>query len=112
MFEGCSSLNMLYLSFFDTKNVENMNSVFANCSSLTKIENNFRTDKAISLKKMFHSCVSLTELHLNYFDTSKIEQSGLESVFDNCTNLNLFIDVDKCSNLVKLIPEYVNVTDI
>ena len=111
MFNNCSSILNIDLNFFETENVENMNSIFENCVSLESLDiNNFKTNKSKTLKKMFYECKSLKSLYLPYFDTRKIDDSGLVSVFDNCTNLNLFIDLDKCPNLV--IPKYVNVTDI
>ncbi len=90
-----------------------MNSTFANCSSLEELDiKNFKTEKVVSLNKMFYSCESLKSLYLPNFDTSKIQDYGLKSVFDNCIKLNLYIDTDKCSNLIRLKPDYVNVTDI
>ena len=112
MFEGCSSLKSLNLSHFITENVENMNSAFANCSSLITLPNMFSTNKAKTLNKMFYACESLEYLHLPYFDTSNINISDLESVFDDCYKLNLYIDVDKCKNLVSTIPSYVKIYNI
>ena len=71
------------------------------------------TDNLKTLNKMFYNCESLQYLYLPYFDTSKIkEESKFDSVFENCTSLNLYIDFEKNENLIKLIPEYVNKTDI
>jgi surface protein len=111
MFNNCSSLENIEFQNFETENVENMNSVFEKCISLKSLNiDNFKTNKLTTMKKMFFDCESLNRLYLPYFDTKNIDDDGLVSVFDNCTSLNLFIDLDKCSNLI--IPEYVNVTDI
>ena len=113
MFNECSNLTKLNFSFFNTENVENMNYAFAECISMIELNiNNLKTSKVQSLNKMFYSCKNLKELYLPYLDTRKVSISGLSSVFDNCTSLNLFIDYEKCSNLINLIPEYINVTDI
>ena len=37
MFYNCSSLNTISLVYYDTQKVENMNSLFAYCSSSTEI---------------------------------------------------------------------------
>lgn len=114
MYSECSSLINLDLSFFITNNIENMNSMFSNCKSLKELNiTNFMTDNLKTLNKMFYNCESLQYLYLPYFDTSKIkEESKFDSVFENCTSLNLYIDFEKNENLIKLIPEYVNKTDI
>ena len=113
MFYGCSSLENLDLSSFDTFSVMNMEMLFYECASLTSLEiSNFKTTNANNLKFMFYKCSSLTSLNLPYFDTSYISEENLSSMFDECTKLNLYINPKKCQNLFSIIPEYVTVYNI
>ena len=113
IFSGCTSLESLDLSFFDTSNVINMESSFYECSSLTSLEiSNFKTTKDSNLKYMFYSCSSLTSLNLPNFDTTGINDENLSSMFEKCSKLNLYINTEKCSNLISLIPSYVKVHNI
>ena len=53
MFCGCSSLNSINLSSFNTSNVTNMSGMFFNCSSLkkSKIISNKRDNKLLNEMK-------------------------------------------------------------
>ena len=50
MFEGCSSLNSINLFNFNTKNVTNMSSMFADCKNLKK--ENISIKEKNSLKRI------------------------------------------------------------
>ena len=113
MFFGCSSLENLDLSFFDTSEVSSMEMAFYGCISLTSLEiSNFYTISTNNLKFMFYQCSSLTSLNLPHFDTSKISEDNLFSIFDECKQLNLYINTLKCSNLISVIPSYVKIYNI
>ena len=87
MFKGCSQLEEIDLSHFDTSNVEDMNNMFAECFFLKYLNLSFvNTSKVRSFKTMFDTCESLTSLDLSYFDTSKVE--NMDSMFSGCNSLN------------------------
>ncbi len=58
MFQGCSMLNSLDLSGFDTKNVTNMSYMFDDCSNLevVYVGDNWNTASVTSSKDMFYGC--------------------------------------------------------
>ena len=57
MFYGCSSLNELNLSNFNTDNVTDMESMFSLCSSLKELNlSNFNTNKVTNMGSMFSGC--------------------------------------------------------
>ena len=113
LFSDCISLKSLDLSSFNTTNVIYFESAFSNCTSLTSLDiSSFSTQRANSISKMFYLCSSLTSLYLPNFDTSEIEDYGLDSVFNGSTHLTLSINREKCSNLIKKIPDYVTIKDI
>ena len=60
---------------------------------------------------MFNSCSSLTSLSLPYFDTSNLKENEMTSIFEGCTNLKLLLDQEKCSNLINILPDYIEIID-
>ena len=88
--------------------------MFNNCNSLTSLNfSNLKTSSVESIKYMFYNCTSLTSLSLPDLDTRKIDDNeNMESVFEGCTHLVLSIKRDQCSNLLNLIPEYVQINDL
>lgn len=58
MFQGCSKLKSLDLSGFDTKNVTNMSYMFDDCSNLevVYVGENWNTSSVTSSKDMFYGC--------------------------------------------------------
>ena len=74
------------LDFILTNNATNMNSMFAGCRSLTKLDvSEFNTSNVLSMQSMFKGCESLTELELAGFDTAKVV--SLSSMFEGCESL-------------------------
>ena len=73
MFAGCSSLEYLDLSSFDTSNVESMSRMFADSSYMSLNLSSFNTSKVNGMKEMFYGCSSLEYLDLSSFDTSNVE---------------------------------------
>ena len=62
MFYGCSSLNNLNLSNFNTKNVISMSVMFNSCSSLNNLNlSNFNTQNVPYMSDMFLGCSSLNK---------------------------------------------------
>ncbi|MBQ9521079.1 MAG: BspA family leucine-rich repeat surface protein [Oscillospiraceae bacterium] len=75
----------------DTSNVEYMNYMFSNCSSLTELDvSSFDTSKVSYMMYTFHSCSSLTTLDLSGWDTSHVtEMHNMFSYSSKLTTLNL-----------------------
>ena len=60
MFRGCSSLNSINLSSFNTSNVTNMSYMFYGCSSLNSINvSSFNISNVTDMCGMFYGCSSL-----------------------------------------------------
>ena len=86
MFEGCSSLSSLNLSSFNTSNVTCMSGIFSGCSSLSSLNlSSFNTSNVTSMSCMFHGCSSLMSLDLSTFNTSNV--TSMNSMFSGCHNL-------------------------
>ena len=66
MFNGCTSLQELNLTNFNTENVIFMDGMFSGCQSLKELNlANFNTNKVISMDNMFYDCQSLKELNIS-----------------------------------------------
>ena len=60
MFYGCSSLESIDLSSFNTTNVMNMSALFDKCSSLESLDlSSFNTTNVTDISDMFNDCCSL-----------------------------------------------------
>ena len=91
MFCGCSSLNKLNLSNFNTQNVTNMACMFSDCCSLTNLNlSNFNTQNVTNMRCLFNNCYSLKNLNVSNFNTQKVIY--MDYMFSGCSslkNLNL-----------------------
>ena len=86
MFEKCSLLKTLDLTSFKTKNVINMDNMFDNCSSLKSLDlSNFDTSNARNIADMFARCYSMKSVNLSSFDTKNI--IDMNNVFSRCKSL-------------------------
>ena len=86
MFTGCSSLQELDLSGFDTSSVTDMGGMFNGCSSLQELDfSEFDTSSVTSMRNMFSGCSSLQELDLSGFDTSSV--TDMMEMFSRCRSL-------------------------
>ena len=91
MFCGCRNILEIDFSFFDTKNVINMNSMFKYCSSLKYINlSSFNTSKVCDMSEMFCNCISLYNLDISTFDTKNV--TNMNGMFADCRNL-LYADL-------------------
>ena len=86
IFEGTDHKSISIIAC-DTKNIEKMNRMFANCKSLEKLEfgKSFNTSNVRDMKGMFYRCSSLTKLDLKNFNTKNV--TNMEGMFCNCSNL-------------------------
>ncbi len=99
MFYGCSKLEALDLSSFNTSNVTNMNLMFSGCSSLTQLNmSSFNTSSLTSMREMFRECVNLEEIDLTSFDTSNV--TDVNFAF-NCSK----VYTDENHNSIELDPK-------
>ena len=86
MFCGCSSINEIDLSNFDTSEITNMYGIFYGCSSLTSLNlSNFNTSIVTDMSSMFSLCSSLTSLNLSNFNTSIVKD--ISFMFSHCSSL-------------------------
>ena len=86
MFSGCSSLQSINLSSFNTINVNNMSYMFYGCSSLQSIDlSSFNTTNVNNLSYMFSGCSSLQSIDLSSFNTTKVK--NMVCMFDGCSSL-------------------------
>lgn len=92
MFSNCTSLETLDLSSFNTEKVTNMSEMFVGSTNLRTINlpKGFIGSNVTALNGMFRGCVSLTELDLSGSNAEKVKNMG--SMFYGCvalSNLNL-----------------------
>lgn len=92
MFSNCTSLETLDLSSFNTEKVTNMSEMFVGSTNLRTINlpKGFIGSNVTDLNGMFRGCVSLTELDLSGSNAEKVKDMG--SMFNGCvalSNLNL-----------------------
>jgi surface protein len=96
MFYNCKSLKSLSFNNFDSKDVENMSSLFEECTSLKSIPNisNWNTEKVKDMSGMFSCCKSLENLpDISKWNTSNIKDMSL--VFNECFSLKSMPDISK-----------------
>ena len=86
MFAICSALTSLDLSHFNTANVTNMNYMFSGCSKLSSLDvSNFNTANVTRMSNMFSGCSNLTNLNVSNFNTENL--TTIAYMFYNCSSL-------------------------
>jgi surface protein len=86
MFSGCSTLEKIDFSKFETNNVTEMIGTFLNCSSLQSLDlSSFDTSSVNNMEYMFSGCSSLQSLDLSSFDTKLV--NNMEYMFLGCNSL-------------------------
>ena len=81
MFDGCSSLQSIDLSSFNTADVKDMRDMFDGCSSLQSIDlSSFNTTNVKDMSDMFGLCSSLEKRNV------KIGEYGKKILDENCWN--------------------------
>ena len=90
MFGSCTSLTELSgLETWDTSNISKMEYMFSNCASLTDLSGleNWDISKANKLWDMFYGCSSLEDISpLANWDTSQV--TSMASMFNGCFSLS------------------------
>ncbi len=92
LFYSCSKLSSLDISGFNTGNVWNMYCMFAYCSKLNFSKDfflYFDTRKVENMGSMFADCKAATELDLCNFNMEKVESAHY--MFEDCSNLETIV---------------------
>jgi surface protein len=106
MFKNCSSLQTLDVSNWDTSNVTSMFSAFYNCSSLQTLDvSNWDTSKVESnIDYMFYNCKTLKSLDVSNWDTSKV--TSMKEMFYSCSSLQTLDvsnwDTSRVTSMIKM----------
>ena len=94
MFYDCSALKSLDLTNFNTANVTYMYGMFDGCSALESLNlTNFNTAEVTDMSYMFKGCSALTSLDLTNFNTAKVEY--MSNMFEGCSALTTIYVSDK-----------------
>lgn len=75
MFDGCSLLNQLDLSSYNTQHLrpEGMVAMFNGCATLSTLNlSSFTTEQITDMSDLFNGCVAMTNLYLNNFDMTNV----------------------------------------
>ena len=86
MFYDCSALKSLDLTNFNTANVTYMYGMFDGCSALESLNlTNFNTANVENMSSMFYDCSALKSLDLTNFNTANV--TYMYGMFDGCSAL-------------------------
>ena len=107
MFHSCAKLTSLNLNRFNTSLVTDMSYLFYNCSSLEHLIINFKTERVQNMNYMFGGCTKLNSLDISTFNT--INCKSFTNMFENDTNLHLYLNFDNTKNLRETLPNYINI---
>lgn len=91
MFAACSSLTSLDLSSWNTANVTTVFSMFDGCSKLTTVDlSGWNTEKVATISSLFNGCSELTTVDLSSWNTAKVWSTSY--MFYNCSKLeNIYV---------------------
>ena len=88
-----------------------MVNTFYNCISLKELDlSSFNTRQVFNMNYMFAKCSNLTKLNLESFSTQNCFQ--YYSTFEECDNLEITLNSKNCRNLMGNIPENIKIIDI
>ena len=94
MFARCYALTSLDVTNFNTENVTTMGSMFANCQAFTSLDvTNFNTEKVTDMSSMFAGCIALTSLDITNFNTAIVK--FMITMFNGCSALTTIYASDK-----------------
>ena len=86
LFDGCTQLESVSLSSFNTDRLRNADYLFRSCSALKSVDlANFHCNSVTNMTGMFNECSSLHTLDLTSFTTNSLEHTI--NMFRNCQNL-------------------------
>ncbi|MBQ3943332.1 MAG: leucine-rich repeat protein, partial [Elusimicrobia bacterium] len=92
MFDSCSSLKSIDLSFLENNTkIYSFSQMFLDCKNLIEIEfPNVYTNYSLNLEYMFHGCTNIKRINLRKMRATHI--GGMTHMFSNCEKLE-FIDI-------------------
>ena len=87
LFDGFSKLIVINdIDKLNTANVEDMNNMFASCSSLTTLDlHSLNTAKVTNMSMMFYLCSGLTSLRVSSWNTANV--TNMKQMFQGCSEL-------------------------
>ena len=109
MFENSGVIN-LDLTNFETRETTNMGNMFKNCKSLSNLKLDFKTKNVENMANMFSSCTNLTSLDISTFDMYNTK--NFSNMFENDIGLEIYIDINRCEDLIDTLPDYFIIHDI
>lgn len=93
LFDGCTQLESVSLSSFNTDRLRNADYLFRSCSALKSVDlANFHCNSVTNMTGMFNECSSLHTLDLTSFTTNSLEHTAL--MFYHCGNLRTIFATD------------------
>ena len=96
MFSGCTTLEKIKYSYWDTNNLTNMECLFDNCSSLTSLPDisKWNTNNVTNMEGIFGECKSLTSLpDISNWNINKV--TIMRGIFYACESLTVLPDISK-----------------
>ena len=91
MFYDCKNLEVLDVSYFDTKYSFSFESMFEGCLKLESIDvSRFKSSQCITIKRMFKNCKALVNIDLYNWDMKNIgynQEHAIDELFLNCKKL-------------------------
>ena len=98
MFSGCTSLETMDISGFDTSSVETMRAMFTKCSSLKTVNlGKISTKNLKSIDFIFSQCGSLESVDFSGLDLSNVAYKGY--AFEDCYSLSTIKLGEKSGNI-------------
>lgn len=104
MFLGCSKLEKLDLSGFDSSYVHDFSLMFYGCEALEELvlDDGFVTGAANNLQEMFEGCAALESVNLKGWNTANVRDTS--QMFEGCSSLKALvfpsdIDTSKVMNM-------------
>jgi len=96
MFSGCSTLESIEYSNWDTNNIIKMTSLFNKCALLTLLPDNskWNTSNVSTMNNMFSKCYNLKKLpDISKWNTNNI--NNISNLFNGCMSLTSAPDISK-----------------
>ena len=89
MFAGCSSLEAMDLSLFQTDKATDMSGMFEGCSSLKELDlSTFTTGQVTDMRDMFKGCSQLQTVYVrSNWSTANVFSNTSTGMFSGCTQL-------------------------
>ena len=110
MFQGCYSLRKVVFPIINADSLSSTLYMFSHCDNLNKIDmSNFYTSQKLNnLQSMFYGCESLTSLDISHLTINNT--SNLKGMFDNVhSNISIIVNKNIAPALKDVISKF-NIT--